>query len=75
MGCYFLSRPADEEGKLVRGYRRRMYNIWKEQYGKEITEQCLCDQARMIRQNAWVTKLKLGKRFYRKYTQQQSHQG
>ena len=30
MECYFLSRPVDEEGKPVRGYRRRMYNIWKE---------------------------------------------
>ena len=30
MECYFLSRPVDEEGKPVRGYRRRMHNIWKE---------------------------------------------
>ena len=30
MECYFLSRPVDEESKLVRGCRRRMHNIWKE---------------------------------------------
>ena len=36
-----------------------MHNIWKEQYGTEITEQCLCDQARMIRKNKWITKLEL----------------
>ena len=47
MECYFLSRPVDEEGKPVRGYRRRICNIWKERYGTEITEQRLCDQARM----------------------------
>ena len=59
MECYFLSRPVDKEGKSVRGYRRRMYNIWKEQYGTEKTEQRLCDQARMIRKNVWITKLEL----------------
>ena len=41
MECYFLSRPVDEEGKPVTGYRRRMHNIWKERYGTKITEQCL----------------------------------
>ena len=59
MECYFLSRPLDEEGKPVRGYRRRMHNIWKERYRTEITEQLLCDQARMIRKNEWITKLEL----------------
>ena len=49
MECYCLSRPVDEEGKPVRGYRRRMHNIWKERYDTEITEQRLCDQVRMIR--------------------------
>ena len=39
MECYFLSRPVDKEGKPVRGYRRRMRNIWKERYHTEITEQ------------------------------------
>ena len=51
MECYFLSRPVDEEGKPVRGYRRRIHNIWKERHGTEITEQRFCEQARMIRKN------------------------
>ena len=54
-----MSRPVDEEGKPVRGYMRRMHNIWKEQYGTEITEQRLCDQARMMMKNEWITKLEL----------------
>ena len=49
MECYFLSRPVSEEGKTVREYRRRMHNIWTERYGTEITEQHLCDQARVKR--------------------------
>ena len=59
MECNFLSRPVDEEGKPIRGYRRRMHNVWKERYGTKITEQCLYDQARMIRKNEWITKLEL----------------
>ena len=30
MECFFFTRRVDEGGKPVRGYRRRMYNIWKE---------------------------------------------
>ena len=59
MECYFLSSPVDEERKLVRGYRRRMHHIWKEQYATEITEQRLRDQARMIKKNEWITKVEL----------------
>ena len=59
MECYFLRRPVEEEGKPVRGYRRRMQNIWKEQYGTEITEQRLCDQARILKKNERITKLEL----------------
>ena len=59
MEFYILSRPVDEEGKPVRGYKGRMHNIWKEQYGTEITDQSLCSQARMIRKNEWITKLEL----------------
>ena len=59
MECHFLSRSTGKEGKPVRRYRSRMRNIWKERYGTELTEQCLCDQARMIRKNEWVTKLEL----------------
>ena len=57
--CNFLIRPVDEDGKPIRGYRRRIHNVWKERYGTKTTEQCLCDQGRMIRKNAWITKLEL----------------
>ena len=59
MECYFWGRPLDEVGKPVRGYRRRMHNIWKVRYHTEITEQRLCDQARMIRKDEWIAKLEL----------------
>ena len=42
MECYFLNRSVEEEGEPVRGYGRRMHNIWKEGYGTEITEQRFC---------------------------------
>ena len=58
MDCYFLSRPVDEEGKPVREYKR-MHNIWKEQYGTEITEQHLSDQVKMIKKNEWIQNLEL----------------
>ncbi|XP_063599202.1 uncharacterized protein LOC134775604 [Penaeus indicus] len=59
MECYFLSNPVDENGKPSRGYRRRMHNIWNERQSFNITEQRLCDQARMIRKNEWLTALEL----------------
>ena len=49
MECYILSKPIDDNGKPVRGYRKRMHSIWKEHEGFNITEQRLCDQARLIR--------------------------
>ena len=68
MECYFLGWPVNEEGKPIRGYRRRMQNIWKERYDTEITEQQLCDQARIIRKNEWITKLELEniRRYFKK---------
>ena len=59
MECYFLSSLVDEVVKSIRGHRRRMHNIWKELNGIEITEQRMCDQARMIKKNEWITKLEL----------------
>ena len=55
----FLSRPGNEVVKPVRGYRRRMHNIWQEQYDTEKTGQRLYEQARIIRKNEWITKLEL----------------
>ena len=59
MECYFLSKPTDENGKPIRGYRRRMHNIWKERELPTVTEQRLCDQARAIRKNEWFTTVEL----------------
>jgi len=59
MECYFLSKPMDEEGKPLRGYRKRMHAIWKERQQMVVTEQRLCDQARMIKKNGWLTNLEL----------------
>ena len=36
-----------------------MHNIWKERQGLKVTEQRLCDQARMIRMNEWLTELEM----------------
>ena len=59
MECYYLSNPVDDNGKPVRGYRRRMHSFWKERQSFNITEQRLCDQARLIRKNNWLTALQL----------------
>ena len=59
MECYFLSRLFDEEGKPIRGFKKRMHNIWKERQGLKVTEQRLCNQARMIRMNGWLTELEM----------------
>ena len=55
MECFYRSRPFDEEGKPIRGYRQRMFREWKEKGMFESTEQRLCDQARAIRKNGWLT--------------------
>ena len=59
MECYYLSKPVDESGRPVRGYRQRMHAVWKERGLPKITEQRLCDQARVIRKNEWFTSLEL----------------
>ena len=53
--CYFLSRPFKEGENPVRGYRKQTHNIWKERQGLKVTEQRLCEQARMIKMNEWLT--------------------
>ena len=59
MECYYLSKPINDEGKPIRGYRKRMHAIWRERQQLEMTEQRLCDQARMIRVNGCLTELEL----------------
>ena len=36
-----------------------MHKIQKEKQGLKVTEQKLCDQARMVRMNGWLTKLEM----------------
>ena len=43
-----VSRPFDEEGKPLRGYRQRMFREWRDRGLFESTEQRVCDQARTI---------------------------
>ena len=59
MECYFRSKPFDDEGKPIRGYRQLMMKEWEEHGVFEITEQRLCDQARAIRKNGWLSNLEL----------------
>ena len=46
-------------GKPISGYRQQMMQEWKEHGVFEITEQGLCDQARAIRKNGWLSDLEL----------------
>ena len=57
--CFFRSKPFDDNGKPIRGYRQQMIQEWKEHGVFEITKQQLCDQARAIRKNGWLSDLEL----------------
>ena len=59
MECFFRGKPFDDDGKSTRGYRQRMMQEWKELGVFEITEQRLCDQARAVRKNGWLSNLEL----------------
>ena len=59
MECFYRSRLFDEEGKPVRGYRKRMFREWKDKGMFRSTEQRVCDQARVIRKNGWLSELEL----------------
>ena len=59
MECFYRSRPFNEEGKPIRGYRQRMFREWKDRGMFETTEQRLYDQARAIRKNGWLSELEL----------------
>ena len=51
MKFFLQSRPFDEVGEPIRGYRRRMFREWRERGVFESTEQRVCDQERAIRKN------------------------
>ena len=57
--CFYRSRPFDEEGKPVRGYRQRIFREWRDRGLFESTEQRVCDQARGITKNGWLSQLEL----------------
>ena len=59
MECFYRSKPFDEEGKPVRGYRQRMFREWRDRGLFESTEQRVCDQARAIMKNGWLSQLEL----------------
>ena len=59
MECFYRSKPFDGEWKPVRGYRQRMFREWRDRGFFESTEQRICDQARAIRKNGWLSQLKL----------------
>ena len=59
MECYYLSYPIEETGKPNRDYRQRMHRQWKESGIFETTEQQICEQARAIRKNGWLTEVEL----------------
>ena len=59
MECFYRSKPFDEEGKPARGYKQRMFREWKDRGLFESTEQHVCDQARAIRKNGWLSQLEL----------------
>ena len=57
--CFIRSKPFDDGGEPVRGYRQRMMRKWKKHGDFDITEQRLCDQAKAIRKNGWLSDLEL----------------
>ena len=57
--CYYRSRPVDENGVPIRGYRRRMFREWRERGMFDSTEQRISDQARAIKKNGWLSELEL----------------
>ena len=59
MECYYRSRPFDENGKPVRGYRQRMFREWRNKGLFESTGRRICDQARAIRKNGWLSEIEL----------------
>ena len=59
MECFLRSKPIDDDGKPIRGYKQRMMQEWKEHGVFEITEQRLREQARAIRKNGWLSDLEL----------------
>ena len=54
MEYFYRSKAFDEEGKPIKGYKKRMFSEWRERRMFESTEQRVCDQARAIKKNGWI---------------------
>ena len=59
MECFYRSNTFNEEGRSIRGYRQRMFREWRARCMFDSTEQRICDQARAIRKNGWLSELEL----------------
>ena len=60
MECYYLASPVDVNGRPVRGYRKRMFDIWKSREGNlGVTEQRICDQVRTIKKNGLLSPVEM----------------
>ena len=59
MECLYSSKPFDEEGKPIRGYRTSILREWRGREMFESTKQRVCDQARPIRNNGCLSELQL----------------
>ena len=57
MECFFRSKFFDDDRKPIRGYRQQVMQEWKEHGVFQITEQRLCNQARALRENGWLSDL------------------
>ena len=59
MECYLKSKPMNVNGVRIRGYRQWMFRVWKEIGLFKSTEQRICDQARAILKNGWLSELEI----------------
>ena len=59
MECFYSADPFDENGVPIRGYRQRMHKEWPERGMFNTSEQRLCDQARAIRKNGWLSEVEI----------------
>ena len=51
MQFFYRSKPFDEEGKPIRGYRKIIFREWRKRGMFKSMEQRVSDQARAIRKN------------------------
>ena len=59
MECYCRSKPINENGVPIRGYHKRMYREWQDRGLFKATEQRICNQARAIGKNGWLSEVEL----------------